>query len=378
MFFMKNRRHRIFFLFEIITSFCCVQLVGQSCVDNSVRTAEEYLLCAAGSYKISPGDALEGLPSLPPYIRRLSDEDFSFLDHRGYYEDPLSGYAAALFLDERDSTIIISHRATEMSDSGSDYRDILADMQIAGLDVLSMPLAGIHKILGRSEEARESVEYGVQYPAAKKLYLWVRNYWRGWNIENVGHSLGGNLTQLISYQFGIKGVAFDPAGVGMALTLEEEKEMNLKNIWNYKIRHSLVGASVTTGQTLGRIIYLYPTDGVKILGTEAHGLDAIWNFAIDKNTGCFKTFDDVVSELWENNVTVAENDLFERPVPVQCRFDNYEAFKSYMEHIYMVRDRKDNDSIYGTQREIPMNRLEKVKTLFRETDLMKMMLKPIQ
>ena len=324
---------RIVFGSVLILLFMAGSVWGQN--NNAVRTPKDYLFCADGAYdrkKLEPTS--DTLPLRPEYLKKLTSNELRILYH-GYYKDILTGYAGAVFMDTRDSTIIIAHRGTELAGKKSDIRDIAADAQISGSNILNKIITTIAKKFRPAEEVDEMIEIGLQYPSAKKLVEAVKRQFPNSTIEQTGHSLGGSITQLIAYEFGTKGITFDPAGVGHRIYLDTAKRDNVKNITNYKIHQSLVSSSATTGKNIGKIITIYPTDGEKMIATKAHGLFEIYNQALNHNTGYFKTFDEVAQELWENNGTISEIELIGlKPTVVQTKIqDKFETYSQYKEYL---------------------------------------------
>ena len=320
---------------------------------SEIRTPRDYLFCADGAYdrkKLTQTN--DTIPQRPEYLKKLTQTELSILNRDGFYEDFLTGYAGAVFMDTRDNTIIISHRATELAGFKSDIRDIAADAQISGSNRLSNFITGIAKKFRPSEEIDEMLEIGLQYPSAKKLFEAVKLQFPQNKIEQTGHSLGGSTTQLLAYEFGTKGVTFDPAGVGNKIYLDISKKDNAKKITNYKVHQSLVSSSVTTGKNIGRIILIYPTDGEKMTATKAHGVFEIYNQALNHKTGYFKTFDEVAQELWENNGYISEIVITEKLKPtstqtkIQDKFSSYNEYKEYLKRTYSVTEQQEfNDDI---------------------------------
>ncbi|MDR2979144.1 MAG: hypothetical protein LBV02_01680 [Bacteroidales bacterium] len=274
------------------------------------------------------------------------------LNNSGFYEDFLTGYAGAVFMDVRDSTLIISHRATELAGFKSDIRDLAADAQIAGSNMLNKIITSIAKKFRPAEEVNEMLEIGLQYPSAKKLYEAVKQQFPENNIEQTGHSLGGSTTQLLAYEFGTKGVTFDPAGVGNKIYLDSAKRENIKNIVNYKVHKSLVSSSVTTGKNIGMVIEIYPIDEGKFSATKAHGLFEIYTQALNHETGYFKTFDEVARELWDNNGYISEIAISGILIPakaqvkIQDKFQTYDEYKVYLKKTRNIKEQqKYNDDI---------------------------------
>ena len=310
--------------------------------ESEIRTPKDYIFCADGAYdrnRITQTNDV--LPKLPGYFKRLTNKELPILNKDGFYEDFLTGYAGAVFMDMRDSTIIITHRATELKGFKSDVRDIAADAQISGFNVFSNFIAEAAKILRPEEEVNEMLEIGLQYPSAKKLVEFVKRYFPENNIEQTGHSLGGNITQLLAYEFGTKGVTFDPAGIGNNIYLDTAKKENAKNITNYKVHQSLVSSSLATGKNIGNIVTIYPVDGEKINSIKAHGLFEIYSQALNLSTGYFKTFDEVAQELWNNNGYISEMVINNfRPATVQIKiqdkFETYDEYRKYLKKTYNI------------------------------------------
>jgi len=338
---------------------CTIALVfvaGCVCGQNNkqeIRTPKDYLFCADGAYdKRRVEQTSDTISQRPEYLKKLTRYELPILNRGGFYEDIFTGYAGAVFMDTRDSTIIISHRATELYGFQSDIRDIAAAAQISGSDILSTLITGIVKKFRPAEEVNEMLEIGLQYPSAKKLVEVVKQQFPNNNIEQTGHSLGGSTTQLLAYEFGTKGVTFDPAGVGNKIYLDSVKKENLKNITNYKVNQSLVSSSVTTGRNIGKVIEIYPTDGEKLNATKAHGVFEIYTQALNHKTGYFKTFDETARELWENNGYVSEMALTNQLKPtmvqikIQDKFETYSEYKKYLKKTYNIREQQEfNDDI---------------------------------
>jgi hypothetical protein len=321
--------------------------------DFSLRTPEDYLFCADGAYdrrKIEPTN--DTMPPRPEYLKKLTQNDLPVLNKDGFYEDIFSGYAGAVFRDTRDSALIIAHRATELAGIKSDIRDIAADAQISGSNILSKIITGIAKLFRSEEEVNEMIEIGLQYPSAKKLVEAVKQTFPNNTIEQTGHSLGGSTTQLLAYEFGTKGVTFDPAGVGSKIYLDSSKKENVNNIINYKINQSLVSSSVTTGQNIGKIVEIYPTDGKTINATKAHGIFEMYHQAMNQNTGYFKTFDETAQELWQKNGTISEIEItgILKPTMVQTniqdKFPSCNEYKKKKKKKYNIPQQQEtNDDI---------------------------------
>ena len=317
------------------------------------RTPRDYLFCADGAYdKKKMEQTSDTIPQRPKYLKKLTQKELPILNRDGFYEDIFSGYAGCVFMDTRDGTIIISHRASELAGMKSDIRDIAADAQISGSTLLSKVITGIAKIFRPENEINEMLEIGLQYPAAKKLVETVMQTFPQHTIEQTGHSLGGSTTQLLAYEFGTKGVTFDPAGIGNKIYLDTSKKENIKNITNYKIHQSLVSASVTTGKNIGKIIEIYPTNGETINATKAHGTFELYNQAMNHTTGYFKTFDETAQELWKNNGYISEIGLTEMIKPttfqirVQDKFQNFNDYKEYLKVTYNITQQQEyNDDI---------------------------------
>ncbi|MCM1531214.1 MAG: hypothetical protein NC048_06680 [Bacteroides sp.] len=359
---MKNRVYRRAFLFLAFLH-CWLGAVGQ----DGPRTPLDYLYCAAESTLDKAKDAY----SLPWYIRQVRREDFSALDANGFYRDALTGYGGAVFIDKRDNTVILTHFATETA--STDILDILADARIAGVEWLSWPVHKVAEVVRDSQSVREMRAFGTQYPSARRFYQMVREHWKGFRIENTGHSLGGNLTQLISYEYGITGVTFDPAGIGVSVTLDPAKKENARYVTNYKICRSLISAASTTGQRIGKTVTIYPSDGNKLSGTMAHGLIDIYNLAMNKNTGYFKTLEEVAETLWKNNGSVMEWRLTEKYKPTLVEVKVREKFGSYGEYLaYMRAEYEETEDSLPAAGEQPEKRISKILRLLKETDLLQM------
>ena len=321
--------------------------------NHAIRTPKDYLFCAEGAYdRRNLEQTNDTIPPMPDYLKKLTYKELNCLNRDGFYKDIFTGYAGAVFMDTRDSTIIIAHRGTELAGKKSDIRDIAADAQIAGNNILNKIITRITKIFRTEEEINEMLEIGLQYPSAKRLTETVMQQFTQHNIEQTGHSLGGSTTQLIAYEFGMKGITFDPAGVGNKIYLDTAKKENLKNITNYKVHQSLVSSSVTTGKNIGKIIAIYPTDGEKLNATKAHGVFEIFYQAINLNTGYFKTFDEVVQELWNNNGTISETEItgIFKPTTVQTKIqDKFETsgeYKGYLIAKYNITKQQEfNDDV---------------------------------
>jgi len=344
---MKNRK----LIGVIVWVFMTGYLFGQE-NKSVIRTPKDYLFCADGAYNRKKDDTTSLLLQLPEYLKKLTHSDLYILNRDGFYEDFFSGYAGAVFMDTRDSTIIISHRATELDGFKSDIRDIAAAAQISGANMLSKFITSIAKRFKSAEEVNEMLEIGLQYPSAKKLVEAVKQKFSHSNIEQTGHSLGGSTTQLLAYEFGTKGITFDPAGVGNKIYLDTAKKENVKNIINYKIHKSLVGSSITTGKNIGKTIAIYPTDGEKINATKAHGVFEIYNQAMNHETGYFKTFDEVAKELWDNNGYISEIEIVGLLKPtmtqtkIQDKFETYNEFSDYLKRKNNIRKQEEfNDDI---------------------------------
>ncbi|MCM1040959.1 MAG: hypothetical protein NC396_00840 [Bacteroides sp.] len=359
---MKDRFNKNLILL-VIALFGLFGAKGQ----NAQRTPLVYLYCAAES----DFDKQEGGYTLPWYIRQMKQKDFSVLDTGGVYRDVLTGYGGAVFVDERDSTIILTHFATETETT--DVLDILADIQIAGVDWLAWPVYKIADVMRDSQSAQEMRMYGMQYPSARKFYQMVKERWPDFNIENTGHSLGGNLTQLISYEYGIVGVTFDPAGIGVSVHLDSLKKDNARYITNYKICKSLISSAVTTGQRVGKTVTIYPSDGKSLWGTKAHGLMEIYTMAMNKETGYFKTLDEVSKEIWRNNGSIRELQVEDKYKPVledvkvRDKFGTYDEYLVYMKAKYGEADK----DVFPDKPEQSENRVNKILRLLKETDLLK-------
>jgi len=327
-------------------------LLGQN--DKSdIRTPKDYLFCADGAYDKSRSEQANNVtPQRPKYLKKLTQSELAILNRDGFYEDFITGYAGAVFMDTRDKTIIISHRATELAGLNSDYRDIAAAAQISGSNLLSKLITGVAKIFRPAEEINEMLEIGLQYPSAKKFMEVVIKQFPDYNIEQTGHSLGGSTTQLLAYEFGTKGVTFDPAGIGNKIYLDVAKKENVKNITNYKVHQSLVSSSVTTGKNIGKVVTIYPIEGDKMNATKAHGLFEIYSQALNLSTGYFKTFEEVAQELWNKNGYISEtviNYNF-RPATVQTKiqdkFNTYEEYKKYLIKTHNIVEQQEfNDDI---------------------------------
>jgi len=319
-------------------------MVGGICGQNDmsvIRTPKDYVFCAEGAYnRKSKEQTSDTIPQRPEYLKKLTRADLSVLNKSGFYEDFITGYTGAVFIDTRDSTIIIAHRGSE----SSDIRDFVADAQIAGSDILSKMPAGIAEKIRPIKTLNEMFEVGLQYPSAKRFVEAIKQQFSQNEIEQTGHSLGGNTAQLLSYEFGTKGVTFDPAGIGNKISLDTAKMENAEKITNYKVHQSLISAPIATGKNIGKIIIIYPTDGEKINATKAHGLFEIYTQALNHNTGYFKTFDEVAQELWENNGTVSEIALTEKLKPakvqtnIQDKFASYSEYKEYLKRIYNITE----------------------------------------
>ena len=337
----------------IIVLLLMVEYIWGQNNSSVIRTPKDYLYCAEGAYDRKKLDTTnDTLPQRPKYLKKITHNELHILSKNDFYNDIFTGYAGAVFMDTRDSTIIIAHRGTELAGIKSDIRDIAADAQISGSNLLNKLITGIAKKFRPAEEINEMLEIGLQYPSAKKMFEAVKRQFPNSNIEQTGHSLGGSTTQLMAYEFGTKGVAFDPAGVGNKIYLDIAKKENVKNITNYKIHQSLVSASVTTGKNIGRIIVIYPTDGEKINATKAHGAFEIYNQAINHNTGYFKTFDEVAQELWNNNGSISEVELTGMLKPtmvqtkIQDKFETYSQYKEYLKRTNNITEQQEfNDDI---------------------------------
>lgn len=355
---------------RFLVLFFCLLSLGKLYGQVGHRTPQDYLFCAAQS----GSDMAESAYSLPWYLKKMTQTDFSFLDEEGFYKDVLTGYGGAVFMDLRDSTIVIGHFATEKP-SFANMMDIVADVQLAGVDLITRPLSKVAGFVRDSQTAAEMQVFGLQYPSARGLYQRVRERWPRLAIENTGHSLGGSLTQLISYEYGIVGVTFDPAGIGLSVQLDTLKKENVWCITNYKIYHSLVSASVTTGMLIGRTVTIYPSDGKTIVGTQAHGLMEIYNMAINKETGYFKTLEEVSADIWKNDGYLTEMGINEKLRPdliktsVREKFSTYENFLMYMYEEYGAEE-ETGYSVPIKQK--PESRKQKVFRLLRETDLLRM------
>jgi len=318
-----------------------------------IRTSKDYLFCAEGAYNRKTTEQTSNIiPQRPEYLKKLTSTELAILNKSGFYEDFITGYAGAVFIDTRDSTIIIAHRGSELAGIKSDIRDIAADAQISGSNIINKVITSIAKKIRPAEEINEMLEIGLQYPSAKKLIETVKLQYPNNNIEQTGHSLGGSTTQLLAYEFGTKGVAFDPAGVGNKIHLDIAKKENVKNITNYKIHQSLVSASVTTGKNIGKIIVIYPISDGKITATKAHGIFEIYSQALNHNTGCFKTFDEVAQELWNNNGYISEIELTGILKPaivktkIQDKFETFSQYKEYLKKINNITEQQEfNDDI---------------------------------
>ena len=327
-------------------------ILGQNS-NSVVRTPKDYLFCADGAYNrkyLTPTS--DTIPQSPEYLKKLTRNELYFLNKNGFYNDIFTGYAGAVFMDARDSTIIIAHRGTELAGKKSDLRDIVADAQISGSNVLNKIITTVIKKFRTEEEINEMLEIGLQYPSAKRFIESVKQQFPKNTIEQTGHSLGGSTTQLLAYEFGTKGVTFDPAGVGNKIYLDSTKKENIKNITNYKIHQSLVSSPITTGKNIGKIIEIYPVDEGKMNATKAHGLFEIYNQALNHNTGYFKTFDEVAQELWENNGYISEIVVtgLLKPTKVQTKiqdkFASYNEYKEYLKKTNNITEQQEfNDDI---------------------------------
>ena len=345
-------KDKITILAVIVLLFSGGCVLGQD--GNSVqRTPRDYLFCADGAYDkryLTPTN--DTMPQPPEYLKKLTHNELYLLNRSGFYNDVLTGYACAVFMDTRDSTIIIAHRGTDLAGAKSDIRDIAADAQISGSNILNRVITTVIKKIRPAEEIDEMLEIGLQYPSAKRLVNAVKQQFPKNNIEQTGHSLGGSTTQLLAYEFGMKGVTFDPAGIGNKIYLDTAKKENVKNITNYKIHQSLVSSVVTTGKNIGRIITIYPINEGKMSATKAHGLFEIYNQAIDHKTGYFKTFDEVARELWNNNGYISEIGLtgILKPTMVQTKiqdkFASYNEYKEYLKKTHNITEQQEfNDDI---------------------------------
>lgn len=321
---------------------------GQN-LSSVIRTPKDYLFCADGAYnKEKLEQTSDTLPPRPEYLKKLTNRELFVLDKAGFYEDFLTGYAGAVFMDTRDSTIIISHRATELAHYKSDIRDIAADAQLAGSDKLSKVISSLAKKSRSEEEVNEMIEIGLQYPSAKKLFEAVKRQFPKNNIEQTGHSLGGSTTQLLAYEFGTKGITFDPAGVGNKIYLNIAKKENINNITNYKVHQSLVSSSVTTGKNIGKIVTIYPTDGKNILATKSHGIFEIFTLSLNHNTGYFKTLNEVTQELWENNGYISEIKrtgmlkVTRIQTKIQDKFKTIDEYREYFKKAYNIVEQQDD------------------------------------
>lgn len=357
-------------LIRILVLLCCVaggeRLYGQA----GIRTPRDYLYCAAQS----GSDMADSIYEMPRYLQKITRVDLPILDESGFYKDILTGYGGAVFMDLRDSTVVIGHFATG-APSLANMMDIVADVQIAGVDLPVQPLSKVIGVIRDTQDAQEIMAFGLQYTSACKLYQRVRERWPGLVVENTGHSLGGNLTQLISYKYGIVGVTFDPAGIGQNTHLDTTQKENAKNITNYKIHNSLVSTSVTTGLLIGKTVTIYPSDGKTIVGTQAHGLMEIYDMAMNKETGYFKTLNEITALIWKNEGYVTEIGMNGyKPglirVNVREKFATYEDFMAYMQERYGAKIEMKEYQIPVKRQ--PENRMQKIFRLLRETDLLQM------
>jgi predicted esterase YcpF (UPF0227 family) len=315
--------------------------------NNEIRTPKDYLFCAEGAYDRKKGEhSNDTIPQRPEYLKKLTRSELHILNNNDFFTDIISGYAGAVFMDMRDRTIIIAHRGSE----ASDIRDFIADAQIVETNIVNKIITSIANKLRPVVDVNEMLEIGVQYPSAKKLIEAVIQQFPNNKIEQTGHSLGGSTTQLLAYEFGTKGVTFDPAGVGNKIYLDAAKKENVNNITNFKIHQSLISSSSSTGKNIGKIIFIYPTDGEKLNATKAHGTFDIYNQALNQNTGYFKTFDEVAQELWENNGTISEIIVAGIPIPtraqtkIQDRFSTFSEYKEYLKNKYNISDQQEFNS----------------------------------
>jgi hypothetical protein len=323
------------------------EVFGQN--DESIRTPKDYLFLADAAYDRQKDRAKgEVILKRPEYLKQLTHDVLPILDKNDNFFKGNSGYAAAVFTDTRDGTIIISHRGTEFK--LTDPRDVIADAQIVIHTLPFFPLTKIHDKLVESfkpDVYKQYIDENIQYSDAKILVNEVfRKYSSTNTIEQTGHSLGGSHAQRLAYEYGTKGVTFDPAGVSNSNCFDVSKKDNAENITNYKIHNSLVSSPITTGKNIGKTIEIYPNFSGHITTTiDEHPTMAIYTNALNHKTGKFKTFEEALKEHWEKGYIekyIIDENKLQRPQKIQVKVQeefngDYDRYREYVIKGYDIK-----------------------------------------
>jgi tetratricopeptide (TPR) repeat protein len=231
-----------------------------------VKKIENKIIYNNKNYKRHPNDFIHGILSLHSYKNSTEGDLVEFEpndDNKAYnqylgkwkvhkiFKDEASGYYSALYINQQDRQIVLSHRGTTVQLSDLLKKDSPVNADIKGI------LGG--EIVAQQAAAFLATEYAVEY--ARKYY---------YNLSITGHSLGAWLAELSIYYCyrdfdytRAKAVTFDSPGSAMHLEKEKSNIINYTTDFDVKSLNIVVYLSApnfvnSCNQHAGKVYRIFP------------------------------------------------------------------------------------------------------------------------